>query len=107
MFGEQEQVEQLTFWEHFGILRRYIIIGDVCFFVCSIVIFAYANTILTRYLLTPLHGEPLVFLTPTGPFFFEIHIAFFGAAAVSFPLWLFLASHFGGSALPRHKRRRF
>ena len=103
----EETGEQLTFWEHFGVLRRYILIGGAFFVVCSVILFGYANTILTRYLLAPLHGQPLVFLTPTGPFFFEIHIAFVGAAAVSFPLWLFLASHFGGSALPGRKRRRF
>lgn len=107
MPGEQETIEQLTFWEHFNVLRRYIIIGGIVFFVCAIVLFAYADSIITRYLLAPLHGQPLVFLTPTGPFFFEIHIAFVGAAVVSFPLWLFLASRFAGSALPQRKRRRF
>lgn len=105
--SSEETIEHLTFWEHFGVLRRYILIGGTFFVLCSIILFAYANTILTYYLLAPLHGQPLVFLTPTGPFFFEIHIAFVGAAAVSFPLWLFLASRFGGAALPRRKRRRF
>jgi Sec-independent protein secretion pathway component TatC len=106
MPNEQETIEQLTFWEHFGVLRRYIIIGGIFFFACALILFAYAGTILTQYLLSPLHGQPLVFLTPAGPFFFEMRIAFVGAA-VCFPLWLFLASRFGGSALPRRKRRRF
>lgn len=104
---EQETIEQLTFWEHFGVLRRHIIIGGIVFFICAIVLFAYADKIITRYLLAPLHGQPLVFLTPAGPFFFEMRIAFVGAAALCFPLWLFLASRFAGSALPRRKRRRF
>jgi sec-independent protein translocase protein TatC len=107
MPSEQEHGEQLTFWEHFGVLRRYILFGGIVFFIIAIVLFAYADTILTRYLLAPLHGQPLVFLTPAGPFFFEMRIAFVGAAAVCFPLWLFLASRFAGSALPRRKRRRF
>src|SRR5450830_333956 len=107
MPSEQEHIEQLTFWEHFGVLRRYILFGGIVFFVVAIILFAYAGTILTQYLLSPLHGQPLMFLTPAGPFFFEMRIAFVGAAAVCFPLWLFLASRFGGSALPRRKRRRF
>jgi sec-independent protein translocase protein TatC len=107
MPSQQETIEQLTFWEHFGVLRRYVIIGGIVFFICAIVLFAYAGTILTRFLLAPLHGQPLVFLTPAGPFFFEMRIAFVGAAALCFPLWLFLASRFAGSALPQLKRRRF
>src|ERR1700687_4383956 len=107
MPNDQVDIETLTFWEHFGVLRRYIIIGGTFFCACALVFFAFASTILTRYLLIPLHGQPLVFLTPTGPFFFEMHIAFVGAAMVSFPLWLFLMSRFAGEALPRRKRWRF
>jgi sec-independent protein translocase protein TatC len=107
MPDDKENIETLTFWEYFGVLRRYILIGGTFFCACAIVLFAYAGTILTRYLLIPLHGQPLVFLTPTGPFFFEMHIALVGAGVVSFPLWLFLLSRFAGDALPRRKRRRF
>jgi sec-independent protein translocase protein TatC len=106
MPSDQTDIGQLTFWEHFGVLRRYILIGGLFFVAGVIVVFSYVGT-LTRYLLIPLHGLPLVFLTPTGPFFFEMHIAFVGAAIVSFPLWLFLVSRFAGEALPRRKRWRF
>jgi hypothetical protein len=74
--------EHLTFWEHVGVLRRYILVGGFFFFACALVFFAQASAILTRYLLTPFHGQPLVFLTPTGPFLFEMHISFVGAAMV-------------------------
>jgi len=107
MPDDHTDIETLTFWEHFGVLRRYVIIGGIFFIACAIILFAFANTIITRYLLAPLHGQPLVFLTPTGPFFFEMHVAFVGAAVVSFPLWLFLLSRFGGEALPLRKRWRF
>ena len=107
MPADQEGIEQLTFWEHFEVLRRYILIGGLFFFVCALVLFGYAGTVLTHFLLKPLHGQPLVFLTPTGPFFFEMHIAMVGAAVVSFPLWLFLLSRFAGDALPQRKRWRF
>jgi Sec-independent protein secretion pathway component TatC len=107
MPDDRENIEKLTFWEHFDILRRYILIGGTFFFVCSIILFAYASALLTNFLLKPLHGEQLVFLTPTGPFFFEIHISLIGAAIVSFPVWLFLLSRFAGDALPQRKRRRF
>ena len=107
MPGDQADIETLTFWEHFGVLRRYILIGGIFFFACAIILFAFVGTILTRYLLIPLHGKPLVFLTPTGPFFFEMHIAFVGAGVLSFPVWLFLVSRFAGDALPPSRRRRF
>src|SRR5664280_586995 len=106
MPDDQRNIETLTFWEHFGVLRRYILIGGIFFCACALVIFAYVGR-LTHFLLLPLHGQPLVFLTPTGPFFFEMHIAFVGAAVVSFPLWVFLLSRFAGDALPRRKRWRF
>lgn len=106
MADDQDNTDRLTFWEHFGVLRQYILIGGTFFLACTIVLFGYA-AILTHYLLEPLHGQTLVFLTPTGPFFFQIHIAFIGAGVVSFPLWLYLLSRFAGDALPKRKRRRF
>jgi sec-independent protein translocase protein TatC len=106
MPNDQADIETLTFWEHFGVLRRYILVGGSFFCVCALAMFAYVGRF-TQFLLTPLHGQPLIFLTPTGPFFFEVHIAFVGAAVFSFPLWLFLLSRFAGDALPRRKRRRF
>ena len=107
MSNDEGDIEKLTFWEHFGVLRWYVLIGGTFFFACAIVLFSYAGDILTRYLLKPLHGRTLVFLTPTGPFFFEIRISFVGALIVSFPLWLFLLSRFAGEALPQRKRWRF
>jgi sec-independent protein translocase protein TatC len=107
MPDDKETIEKLTFWEHFGVLRRYILIGGTFFFICTIVLFDYARDILTRYLLVPLHGHTLVFLSPTGPFFFQIRIALVGAFVVSFPVWIFLLSRFAAEALPRRKRRRF
>jgi Sec-independent protein secretion pathway component TatC len=106
MPDDKGNIETLTFWEHFGVLRRYILIGGTFFCACAIVLFAYVGRF-THFLLLPLHGQPLVFLTPTGPFFFEMHVAFVGAAVISFPLWLFLLSRFAGDALPRNKRLRF
>jgi sec-independent protein translocase protein TatC len=106
MPDSEGDIEKVTFWEHFGVLRRYILIGGTFFFACALVLFGYAGT-LTGYLLAPLHGQALVFLTPTAPFFFEMRISFVGAAVVSFPLWLFLLSRFAGDALPRQKRWRF
>jgi sec-independent protein translocase protein TatC len=106
MPDEQDNIATFTFWEHFDVLRRYILVGGFVFFACATVLFAYVGDI-TRYLLIPLHGQSLVFLTPTGPFLFQMHITFVGAAIVSFPLWLFLLSRFAADALPRRKRWRF
>jgi sec-independent protein translocase protein TatC len=104
---DEAEVEKLTFWEHFGILRRYILIGGIFFLACALVIFASIGKILSDYLLVPLHGQPLIFLTPTGPFFFQMHICMIGALIISFPLWLFLLSRFASDALPSYKRLRF
>jgi sec-independent protein translocase protein TatC len=106
MSPDDGEGEKLTFWEHVAVLRSYILIGGFFFFACAIVVFSKAAA-LTQYLLAPLHGETLTFLTVTGPFFFEIRISFVGALIISFPLWLFLLSRFAGEALPRRKRRRF
>lgn len=103
----EADLEGLTFWEHVSVLRRYILWGGTFFIVATVVIFAYASNIITKYLLAPLHGEQLVFLSPTGPFFFEVHISFIGAMVVSFPVWLFLLSRFSADAFPAHKRKNF
>jgi sec-independent protein translocase protein TatC len=96
-----------TFWEHVAVLRSYILIGGGFFLICAIAVFSYGRANLTRYLLATLHGQTLVFLSPMGPFLFEMRIAFVAALIVSFPLWLFLLSRFAGEALPQHKRSRF
>jgi sec-independent protein translocase protein TatC len=98
------EIGRLTFWEHVSVLRSYILIGGTVFLTSAIAVFVYGENILTHYLLKPLHGQTLVFLSPLGPFLFEIKIAFIGALIVSVPVWLLLISVFVGEALPRRKQ---
>src|SRR5271156_3293292 len=103
MPNDEVERTNLTFWEHVAVLRIYILIGGFFFFVCAAVAFSCVGTLI-RYLLAPLHGTPLVFLSPMGPFLFEIHISFVAGLIGSFPIWLFLLSLFAGETLPREKR---
>lgn len=98
------EVEGLTFWGHIGVLRFHILIGGSVFLGIAVGAFIFGDDILTGYLLAPLDGQPLVFLSPLGPLLFKIRIAFSGAFVISFPIWLLLGLQFAGDALPRSKR---
>lgn len=102
-----ETVERRTFWDHVGVLRSYILIGGGIFIACAFALFGRGTDIMVHVLLAPLHGKQLVFLSPMGPFLFEVRLAFLGATAICFPLWLYLCARFVGEALPTRKRRRF
>ena len=107
MERDESDTKQLVFWEHVGVLRSYILFGGLFFILSVIALFSLGGAVLTQYLLKPLHGQTLVFLTPMAPFLFQMKIAFIAATVVSFPVWLFLVSRFVGEALPYRKRWRF
>ena len=88
-----------TFWEHFLLLRRHIVIGGLFFIVCAIAVFVqYADQLITL-LLKPLASETLAFLSPLGPLLFKIRISMYAALAVAFPVWLLLFLDFVAPAL--------
>lgn len=96
--------EKLPFWEHILVLQKYLVWGGAIFIACAALIFAYSDDIVARFLLKPLHGQHLVFLSPLGPLLFEMRIAFTGAFIVCFPIWLFLLLRFVGDVLSRQKQ---
>ncbi|MDB5225380.1 MAG: tatC2 [Candidatus Adlerbacteria bacterium] len=101
------EAKLLNFWEHALALRRYLLGGGLFFIVSATVLLLYGETLLLQYLLRPLNGKTLVFLSPLGPFLFEMKVAFMGAFVVSLPVWLALLSHFVGEALSARKRSLF
>jgi len=92
------------FWEHLGVLRRYLLIGVLVFIGLACAFFFYGNDAVIGYLLEPLHGQQLVFLSPLGPFFFKIKIALYLAFFVSFPVWFGLLFAFVAPALSSGRR---
>lgn len=93
-----------AFWEHLGVLRRYLLAGVLVFIALACVFFFYGNDTVIAYLLQPLHGEQLVFLSPLGPFFFKIKVALYLAFFVSFPIWFGLVFAFVAPALSSARR---
>ncbi len=93
------------FWDHVGVLRNYLLAGAGVFIALAIAIFAFGADALIQYLLRPLGGQTLLFLSPMGPFLFKIKISIYAALLVSFPLWLGLFLSFIAPALSRARVR--
>jgi sec-independent protein translocase protein TatC len=97
--------DDLSFWEHLGVLRNYILIGGAIFIGFAILSFSYFDDTLIHYLLKPLPERELLFLSPLGPFLFKIKISIYAALVVAFPVWLVLLLHFISPALSVPKRQ--
>jgi sec-independent protein translocase protein TatC len=101
---DTEVFEHSGFWEHVGVLRNYLLLGGFVFVVAAIAAFAFSNSVLIELLLQPLHGQELIFLSPLGPFLFEMKVAIYTAILVSFPFWLVFLYLFIAPALPKGRR---
>jgi len=97
-------IERASFWEHIGVLRTYILFGGFIFVAVAILSFFYFDNTIITLLLKPLHGQKLLFLSPLGPFLFQIKISFYAALLVAFPFWLGLFLRFIAPALS-HSRK--
>ncbi|QWG24145.1 twin-arginine translocase subunit TatC [Bradyrhizobium sediminis] len=98
-----EAVEQ-TFWEHIASLRNHVLFGLSFFVAAGCVAFALITDRLIHFLLLPLHGQELIFLTVLGPFLFKMKVSFLAASIVSTPLWIALLFHFAAPAMPKQSR---
>jgi len=105
--ADSEALKQQSFWEHVSELRTHALIGGTFFVLCALVIFGRGTEYIAHELFRPLAGRELVFLSPMGPFLFEMRLALLGATALSLPLWLYLCARFVGDSLPRKRRIRF
>lgn len=92
------------FWGHVATLRNHLLLGGGVFIAAWGVIFAYGSATLLHYLLLPLDGQQIVFLSPLGPFFFTLKVSLYAACAACLPLWLGLALHFIFPALSPRRR---
>ncbi len=92
------------FWGHIATLRNHLLIGGAVFIVVWGLIFTYGSRTLLYYLLLPLGGQQIVFLSPLGPFFFTIQVSLYAACAACLPLWLALVLNFLFPALSLQKR---
>ena len=92
------------FWDHITTLRNHLLLGGGVLIAVWGLIFSYGNQVLLHYLLLPLHGQQLVFLSPLGPFFFALKVSMYAAVALSLPLWLTLLLHFVFPALGTRQR---
>jgi sec-independent protein translocase protein TatC len=81
-----------------------LLTGATLFISFAIFAFSFADELLIRLLVAPLHGETLLFLSPLGPFLFKIQIAIYTALVGAFPFWLGLLLLFVSPALSRSKR---
>lgn len=98
-----QESKELTFWEHINDLRLHVLWGGLFFVIIAIALFS-SGTWMLEYILKPLQGESLVFLSPLGPIFFQMNIAFLGAFIFSLPIWLILLAHFAGTAISNTRR---
>ncbi|MBK5961296.1 hypothetical protein CCR97_24265 [Rhodoplanes elegans] len=94
---------RLPFWDHVSALRTGVLVAGGFFISTSIAIFSWGSRPLISALLADSPGG-LVFLSPLGPFLFQMKVAFLGALFLSLPLLLALLARFVGAALPRGKR---
>ncbi len=101
---ETPALKESGFWEHVGVLRNYLLAGGLVFALASIFAFSYSNAFVISLLLKPLHGQTLIFLSPLGPFLFEIQIAIYTALIAVFPFWVILLFMFVAPALPASRR---
>jgi len=104
--SDEEIRQELTFWEHAEDLRLHLLFGFIFFIITAIVLFS-SGTRLLSYILTPLEGRPLIFLSPLEPILFQMNIAFLGALMVSLPVWLLTFYHFIHGALPKNRKLPF
>ncbi len=93
-----------SFWDHLLALRLHVIYGAVFFVVATSLIFSYATNPLVTYLLKPLNGLPLIFLSPLDPFLFRMDISLYAGGLICLPVWLALLLHFVFPALSRRQK---
>jgi sec-independent protein translocase protein TatC len=101
---EPDEGRHGTFWDHIGSLRNHILAGGGIFIVAVSLVFTYGTGTLISYLLAPLGGQNLVFLSPLGPFFFTLQISVYAACALCVPAWLALVLNFLFPALSLRQR---
>ncbi len=92
--------DELTVWEHVEEVRRVILVSMVSIFIGGSVAHYFRNEI-TSFVLRPLKGLPLQFLSPLDPLVFILTLDFVGGILLSLPIIVWLLYRFAAPALPR------
>lgn len=93
-----------TFADHISEIRRRIAIIVGAFLLTSALAYNYKDW-LTQFIMQPLHGEKLVYLTPGGGFSFIFQISMYAGLLVMAPLVMYHIYAFIRPALPARAQR--
>ncbi len=94
----------LDFWDHVRELRVHLIAAASCFALALAVALALLRPLIA-WLAGPLAPDALVFLSPLGPFAFQMRVATLGALLASLGPWGVLLVSFVAPALSASARR--
>jgi sec-independent protein translocase protein TatC len=94
----------VTFADHISEIRRRIAIIVGAFLLASALAYNYKDW-LTQFIMQPLHGEKLVYLTPGGGFSFIFQISMYAGLLVMAPLVMYHIYAFIRPALPKRAQR--
>lgn len=95
---------ELTFSDHIGELRRRIFVVALVFVVASSLAYNYREVLL-QIIMSPLHGQKLIYLTPAGGFSFIFQIAMYAGLLATAPVLIHQLYGFIKPALPLQARR--
>lgn len=94
----------VTFADHISEIRRRIAIIVGAFLLASALAYNYKDW-LTQFIMQPLHGEKLVYLTPGGGFSFIFQVSMYAGLLVMAPLVMYHIYAFIRPALPPRAQR--
>src|SRR3990167_2203640 len=101
---QSSSVEQLTFIEHIYELRARLFWIVSALIITSAIGFQYKD-ILVDFIVAPLHGEKLVYLTPGGGFSFIFTICLYFGALLTIPVIMYHIYRFLQPVLGKTSRR--
>ena len=95
--------DELTLWEHVAQLRRVVLWSVVAVFVCGSVVHYFRNDVIA-FIIRPLHGAPLQYLSPLDPLVFILTIDFVGGLVLALPFIVWQWYRFVAPALPTFRK---
>jgi sec-independent protein translocase protein TatC len=102
--NERNKAIETTFSDHIGELRRRLFFILLAFIGASSVAYNYRDELM-RFIMQPLAGEKLVYLTPGGGFNFIFQISLYAGLVVAAPMVIYHLYGFMRPALPAKAQR--
>lgn len=100
----QNEAQGLTFWDHIHELRSHLIAAAASFGVSLTIVLMFLGRLVTL-LTAPMTGSGLIFLSPLGPFAFQMRVASLCALVLCLGPWAVILVHFVAPALSHCARR--